>query len=174
MNSIPRAKPKAVARRPRQSNTPPVSKDVQQTAAQAKPVPSNVKSLEINKSTGPSLVPPRNVVGKMSTAPRAQAQPPSKRIGVQVPPNPLSVIPKEEKKVRKKFFNLHLTNGMFLFKVEVEVMYPQRMDNLASINDTKSFTFKGTGFSQDSPLEDLGSVKEALEALCNFAAITHR
>ena len=97
MNSIPRAKPKAVARRPRQSNTPPVSKDAQ-------PVPANVKSLEINKSTGPSLVPPRNVVGKMSTAPRAQAQPPSKRIGVQLPPNPLSVIPKEEKKVRKKFF----------------------------------------------------------------------
>ena len=128
MNSIPRAKPKAVARRPRQSNTPPVSKDAQ-------PVPVNVKSLEINKSTGPSQVPPRNVVGKMSTAPRAQAQPPSKRIGVQFPPNPLSVIPKEEKKVRKKFFNLHLTNGMFLFKVEVEVMYPQRMDNLASIND---------------------------------------
>ena len=49
-----------------------------------------------------------------------------------------------------------------------------KTSNLASINDTKSFTFKGTGFSQDSPLEDLGSVKEALEALCNFAAITHR
>ena len=49
-----------------------------------------------------------------------------------------------------------------------------KTENLSSINDTKSFQFKGTGFSQVSPLEDLGSVKQALEALTNFAAITHR